>query len=195
MTATTLAGGPPRPAEGLTDEPGNGPLTVLRGAEPRRVSARSVGAAAGGLCVAMALTLCGVLTAAGVAQNSRTADLQHHGVSVVVKVTSCLGQLGGSGSNPVGYTCTGTFRLDGHRYAATLPGSGLHPLGSLVAEMTPAEAPGPLATAASVRTASTSGRVFIAPSVLAAAGLGGLWVLVRKLRRRPRAGQTAPAPA
>ena len=65
-----------------------------------------------------------VFTVAGVHKNSQINRLRHDGVPVTVTVTNCLGLMGGSGSNAAGYSCTGTFTIDGTRYTESLPGTG-----------------------------------------------------------------------
>lgn len=135
----------------------------------------------GALVVAGAL-----LVVAGVQRNDRIDDLKDHGVRVEVSVSGCTGLLGGSGSNPVGYVCHGSFVLDGRRYGDVLPDASFHARGAVVAEETPADDPGPLATPASVREDTASATVFILPAALigAALAVAVLWAVAVR-RRRP----------
>jgi len=83
----------------------------------------------GGLCV---LTV--ALFVAAVNKDSAIVRLQQHGVPVEVTVTSCLGNLGGSGSNAASYTCSGTFSLDGHHQTDVIDGTTtFHRSGSTIA--------------------------------------------------------------
>ena len=59
-------------------------------------------------------------TVAGVHHNSQIDRLRTQGVVVSVTVTGCQGQLGGSGSNVAGYSCRGTFTLDGRSHTVTV---------------------------------------------------------------------------
>ena len=122
--------GPPR----SSDEP----VSTLRGAGVN-YDARRVGQVVGGLILVTLAALVVVFTVAGVHKNSQINRLHHDGVPVTVTVTSCLGLMGGSGSNAAGYSCTGSFTVDGHRYTESLPGIGFHQVGStLPAEWCPA---------------------------------------------------------
>ena len=51
---------------------------------------------------------------------ARYVRLTQHGVPVNVRVLSCIGNLGGSGSTSAGYTCTVTYQASGRNYRVTL---------------------------------------------------------------------------
>ncbi|MHB8329805.1 MAG: hypothetical protein ACYDD6_09315, partial [Acidimicrobiales bacterium] len=88
---------------------------------------------------------------------------------VQVTVTGCRGLIGGSGSNPVGYDCTGTYGVDGRRYSRHIPDDTLHAKGARVQGLTVPSDPGLLSTPAIVAGERASWRVFTLPTVLAVA--------------------------
>jgi hypothetical protein len=112
------------------------------------------------------------------------SDLQHHGVSVSVTVTTCTGELGGSGSNLADYRCVGTFILNGQRFHDTIPGTVFRATGSRAEFITAKDHPGLLATSLQVRTEHTSWSVFILPFVLLVVLIAFLTVVLRRRTRR-----------
>jgi hypothetical protein len=96
------------------------------------VDIRRVSRVAVGICVATLAVTAGVLFGAGINQNAQIVALRNHGVPADVTVTTCLGLLGGSGSNAAGYSCRGTLVVGGRRYDVAVPGSVLRAPGSNV---------------------------------------------------------------
>jgi hypothetical protein len=141
------------------------PVTTLRGAhvevDSRRVARGLIGASVLALA---AVTV--VLFAAGVHKNAQITSLRRHGVPIDVTVIKCLGVLGGSGSNAAGYSCRGTFVLNGKRYTHTIPGDTLLAPGTIVRLVTVESDPGLIATVNQVESDRTSRGVFILPTVL-----------------------------
>ncbi len=130
--------------------------------------------------------LAGVLFVAGAHQNDQITRLRQDGVRVRVTVTGCTGLLGGSGSNPVGFDCRGTFTLGGHRYIDAIPGNALHLPGATLRGVTVRDDPGLFSTVGTLATQHPSARVFILPTVLLvvlALAVGGLLLRRRHLRR------------
>ena len=132
----------------------------------------------------------------GVDHNARITRLHRHGVPVTATVTGCRGLLGGSGSNPAGYACRGTFVLDGRPYYEGLPGNSLRGPGTHLRLVTVPGDPSVLDTPGTVARDRTSAGVFILPSALLAA----LVVLVAALarargRRRVPGPVSTPTPA
>lgn len=123
------------------------------------------------------------LLVAGIQNNDRITRLQRDGVPVQVTVAGCRGLLGGSGSNPVGYSCSGSFTLAGHRYRAGIPGDALLAPGSRLRMLTIAGDPGPLADPAVAAREHPSAQVYVLPAVLL--GLVAVTVGALGLRRRP----------
>jgi hypothetical protein len=156
-------------------------LTRLRGAGVE-VDVRRAGRVVLGICLVGLLVLVVVLFVAGANKNAQINQLRNHGVAVNVTVTGCLGLLGGSGSNPAGYACTGTFTLDGHRYRESVPGNVLRPPGTKVAAVAVPGDPPLLDTHHAVANEHASLGVFAVPTILLVVLLLLIGALV--LRRR-----------
>ncbi len=127
-----------------------------------------------------------VLFVGALHKNSQITDLRSHGVGVPFTVTSCLGLLGGSGSNGAGYSCRGSFTVDGHRYTEPIPGTADHAPGTILRSVTVPGDPALVITAHDLAAEHTSGRVFVLPTILLVvlAVLVGV-VLLGRRRRRP----------
>jgi ABC-type Na+ efflux pump permease subunit len=170
---------------GVPSEPetSDRPLTVLRGAgvdvDPRRAVQLVVAVSL------VALTVVAViLLLAGTKKNSQAVSLHDHGVPVTVTVSGCLGLLGGSGSNPAGYSCKGSYTFDGHRYQQALPGNALLRPGAVVQGVIDPGDPSLLSTPGAVADQHASWRVFILPVILFALVAMALVVLLARNRRR-----------
>ncbi len=150
-----------------------------------------MGRIAGWAASAALFATAGVLAIAGATKNAQITELRQHGVHVEVTVTSCRGLLGGSGSNVAGYTCTGSYVLDGARRTATLPGSTLLTAGARVVEVAATTDPGLLSSVSLVRSERPSPRVFLVPAGCFVAGV----LLGAELWRRGRASRRAGAEA
>ena len=127
---------------------------------------RRVGRIAVGLCLVGLAALTVVLFASGFDKNAQIARLHRDGVPVLVTSTGCTGLLGGSGSNPVGYACRGTFTVAGHRYDEPLPGNTLYPPGSTLRAVTVPDEPALVTPVRLAATEHTSATVFVLPTVL-----------------------------
>jgi hypothetical protein len=103
-------------------------------------------------------------------------------------VSRCLGQLAGSGSNQAGYSCQGTFTLDGRRFTEAIPGSTLYTPGTTIRGIAVPGDPALLAPVHVVAAERASWRVFILPTVLLVilVALVGALVLRRRAIRRAR---------
>jgi hypothetical protein len=173
--------GPPR----SSDEP----VSTLRGAGVN-YDARRVGHVVVGLCLLTLAVLVVVFTVAGVHQNSQINELHHDGVPVTVTVTDCFALMGGSGSNAVGDSCTGSFTVHGKRYTESLPGTEFHKVGStLPAKVVPSD-PALVSPKSILSTQHTSASVFLLPLILLVV-LVLLVALIVLLRRR-RQGAAPP---
>jgi hypothetical protein len=127
-----------------------------------------------------------ILFLAGAHKNSQITELRQHGVPVEVRVSGCLGLLGGSGSNQAGYSCRGTFTLDGRSYNEVVPGNILHPPGTMLRAVTVRSDPHLLDTARALANEHSSPKVFILPAVLLAVFILLAVALVLVHRRRQR---------
>jgi hypothetical protein len=158
------------------------------------VDVRRVGQIGGGLLLAALLVVAIVLTVAGAKKNAQIDHLHHDGVAVQARVTSCLGLLGGSGSNAAGYACEATFNLRGHRYTEAVPGTTLRSPGSLVQLVVDRNDPGLVDTPEALATERSSARVFVFPAVIVGvlAVVGGGLVGRGRQRRRRRPNEVPP---
>ncbi len=143
------------------------PLTTLRGASVA-VDARVVGRVVVAACLVGLAVLVVVLYVAGAHKNAQIAGLKQRGVPVVDTVSACSGLLGGSGSNPVGYRCWGTFTVDGRSYVEDIPGNVLRAPGSKIQAIADPENPGLVTTPSELAAEHASSGVFILPTVLLA---------------------------
>jgi hypothetical protein len=48
--------------------------------------------------------------------NASIERMKTHGIPVTVTVNNCIGNIGGSGSNSAGYTCHGSYQVDGSTF-------------------------------------------------------------------------------
>ena len=112
-----------------------------------------------------------------------------HGVPVDVTVTGCLGLMGGTGAQAAGYSCTGTYTLDGTQYHQSIPGPGLPCAGQHRPRGSPSRAtPSCCRRPDQLARQHASWRVFVIPGLLLVSwsvvrvGL----VVLRSRRRRHR---------
>jgi hypothetical protein len=157
----------------------------LRGAGVQ-VDRRRVGQVAIGVVLATLAVLAVVFTIVGVHTNQQDDRLHSDGVPVTFTVTGCLGLLGGSGSNAAGYSCHGTYSLQGRHYGEQLPGDSFHRPGSTVAAIAVPGDPALVSPASIVAGEHSSAGVFVLPAILAAV-LVLLVALLLVLRRRRHA--------
>jgi len=113
--------------------------------------------------------------------NARIDRLKDHGVAVRVTVTSCVGNIGGSGSNAAGYTCHGSYSVHGVRYDEVIGSkTTFSTTGTHVRAIADPERPSTIEVASSVAKSSSSHSVYLVPSLLTLLFL----VLSIALRRR-----------
>jgi len=178
----------------------DGPLTHLRGAGVD-VDIRRVGQVVVGLCLVGVAVLGVIMLVAGFQKNAQINSLRTNGVPVQIRVTGCLGLLGGSGSNAAGYDCRGTFTLDGRTYTENLPGNTLLTPGTTLRGVSVPGDPALVSTPGAVAAEHPSWTVFAVPVillVLLAVILGVLFVRRRRVRgaqRGDRIRTGSPSPA
>ena len=167
--------------------PTPGPSRYIRGGGGVEVDSRRIVRWAGLLCV---LALAGVviaLTISAVGDNSRQTRLKEHGVPVEVTVTGCVGIGSGIGQATAGYTCRGSYSLDGNEYTAVIRGANdALPAGDVLQGVTVRGDPGLLSTASAAAKQHSSWTPFVTPIVLGAITVVlaiGLFVWTSRYRR------------
>ena len=180
-----IARAPDNPDAGDPDTQGE-PLSTLRasGSGPG-VDTRAVARVAVGLLLIGLTVVVVILFVAGVQKNSQITRLHRQGVVVTITSSGCQGLLGGSGSNPAGYACRGSFTLAGRRYNENIPGNSLHPPGELIRGVSVPGDPALVTTARILAGEQASWRVYIVPTVLLIV-LVGLGLLVGSAVRKGR---------
>ncbi|HEY5303914.1 MAG TPA: hypothetical protein VIJ86_07645 [Acidimicrobiales bacterium] len=119
--------------------------------------------------------------------NARVDRMKSHGISVTVTVVDCTGNLGGSGSNGVGYTCRGNYQVNGVSYHEPIGSmTAFSPPGTTVSGVVDPAQHGTVVVSSAIRDSSTSNGVYLAPSALAAAFLLLALFYVRIGRRSRR---------
>lgn len=129
----------------------------------------------------------------GAHQNAQITALKTDGVQVVETVSSCLGQLGGSGSNAAGYSCTGTLTLHGRLYHDPVPGNSLYAPGTKIRIVVDSADPGLVSSVSSVKNEDASPDVFILPSTLLAVLLAIGALIGLRFRSSRRQARTRPS--
>jgi uncharacterized membrane protein len=166
---------PPGPANGdevgapVDADHGRGQLDrvgTLRGAGVGGVDTRRLGRILIGLIMATLAVLVVVFTVVGVHHNQQDDRIHHDGVPVTFSVSGCLGLLGGSGSNAAGYSCRGSYTLDGRTYRVRLPGNDFHRPGAQVPALAVPGDPTLVSPVALARTERSSAGVFLVPVIL-----------------------------
>jgi hypothetical protein len=160
------------------------PLSTLRGAGVD-IDVRVVGRVVVILCLVALAALVIIFTLAGVHKNSQINRLRHNGVPVDVTVVRCLGLLGGSGSNAAGYSCTGTFSLDGSRHNETIPGIGFRTPGSSLRAVAVPGDPALLSPVDVLAGEHVSWGVYLLPAVLLVVLALFIVAIIVRRRRTP----------
>jgi hypothetical protein len=166
----------------------------LRGAGVS-VDGRRVGQVAIGIVLVTLLVLTIVFTVVGIHTNQQNDRLHNDGVPVTFTVAGCLGLLGGSGSNAAGYSCHGTYTLNGKTYSEQLPGDSFHRPGSTVPSVAVPGDPALVSPASIVATEHSSAGVFVLPIILFVVllALGALLLVLRRRRQGSASAHTPPA--
>jgi hypothetical protein len=141
-------------------------VSTLRGPSVGQVNVRRIGQLVAGLSVVTLVVLIVVFVLAGVHRNSQLSNLHQHGVTVDMKVSGCLTQIGGTGSNAAGYRCQGTFTVGGHRYTEVIPGMTRYSAGQILRVVVVPGDPALLSPVHALAEEHTSSSVFILPVVL-----------------------------
>ncbi|HEY1826853.1 MAG TPA: hypothetical protein VGF87_02475 [Acidimicrobiales bacterium] len=159
-------------------EPPDSGFSSYRGARVEANSQRVAHVAVGLLLVALAALSVGFFIA-GAHHNAQIDRLKANGVRVQATVTTCVGQLGGSGSNVAGYTCTAAFSLRGQHDVETLPGNTYYRQGTHLSAVAVPGDPALVAPLSQFKADHSSGGVYVLPVVFLAAFVVLLAVTVR----------------
>ena len=174
----------------MSHQPDDSPATsadvvaTLRGAEVSRVRRRYARVA--GIVTLLAVLVVSVLTlVSAMNDNARVERLKSHGVAVSITVTGCLGNLGGSGSNVVNYTCRGHYELDGVSYHEVIGSMDRAvAIGAVVSGVVDPSNHSYAVLASAARVARGSTRGYWVAGSLAGADVLGAWALWRVGRSR-----------
>lgn len=167
--------------------PDREPASYIRGGAGAPTTNRNVLVVSVAVGLVALLCLAAALAFDAAHKNARDRRLTNHGVPVTVTVTSCLGTASGTGITVIGFTCRGSFEVDGHRHIEVIRGSSdLLQRGDKVPAVVDPHAPTTLSTVNAARHAHASWRAYIVPvgltiSVLVAAAILLWWAP----RRRP----------
>ena len=154
----------------------------LRGPEAQRIGGRFWFGTGAILLIVFAVAIT-VSFISAAHDNSRIERLKTNGVPVVVTVTSCVGNIGGSGSNASGYTCRGAYRVKGVSYQEIIGSkSTLSSVGSTVQGIADPERPSTIELASAVARSSTSPSAYVVASVLAILFVALTLLFLRRLR-------------
>ena len=118
--------------------------------------------------------------------NARINRMKSHGIAVSVTVTRCIGNIGGSGSNGVGYTCHGVYSIAGTTYHELIGSMTTFAVsGTKVPSAADPSRPTTV-TLASALAKSAASRAAYVPAGLFAIALIVLTFMFVRFTRRPR---------
>ena len=159
-------------------------VIALRGPTPASIGRNSwLIAGVLGLVVLAAFIVVSFISA--INANSAIERMKTHGVPVAVTVGDCIGNIGGSGSNSAGFTCRGSYEVAGVAFHEVIGSmSTFSKSGTIVSGVADPNRHSTVELATAVRETSPSATAYI-PSVVLAALLGALILLLRRRARRP----------
>jgi hypothetical protein len=175
------------PEESELTPPGPGGPSYIRGGRGADVDSRIIGRVLLGCGIVALDILVAVLSVAALRQNGRLNRLHREGVAVKVTVTGCQGVASGTGTTVSGYSCRGTFTLDGGRYNEVIDGTSAqyHPGATIRAVTVPGD-PKLLSAAKSVTGEHSTWHPFITPAIalVLLIGLSAGPLVVRRRRAK-----------
>jgi glycine C-acetyltransferase len=144
-------------------------------------------------CILTLAVIAAVVGAQTASDNSRASHLRSHGQQVQVTLKSCFGIAGGTGITYLGFSCTGTFELNGHRFTEAFDGTNkAHFAGQVATAIVDPSHPSSVDLADTKSEAarpSNSGYVGAGSCALVALILLGLML---RLRRRAQGSAATP---
>ena len=142
-------------------------------------------------CAAILIGISVATLATAIGNASHVARMKSHGVQVTATVSTCRGNLGGSGSNLASYTCYATYSVRGQRYESVVGGmSTFAPAGRPISVVADPEDFAAIETTALVKSAQAGPVAFAIPALLFVLGIGCV-VLVVMMSRREAPGSAA----
>jgi hypothetical protein len=155
-------------------------VSSLRGPEAQHIG-RTFWLVAGILLIVVLASIVTVSFISAANDNARIDRLKSHGVPVVVTVTGCVGNIGGSGSNAAGYTCRGEYRVNGVHYHEVIGSKNSSSnVGSRVRAVADPAQPSTIELATALARSSASASVYVVPGLLALLLVVLALVLVRR---------------
>jgi hypothetical protein len=174
----------------MPDAPDPRDVASLRGAEAQRIGGRFwfVVIVLASIVIAVFIAVSFV---AAVNSNSRLERLKTGGIPVVVTVTNCTGNIGGSGSNAAGYTCYGKYRARGVRHHEIIGAkTTFSAAGTAVRAVADPKSPTSIELSSAVAASSPSDSAYLIPSILAVLFLCLALVIVRTRHARGHRGDS-----
>ena len=158
------------------------------------VDMRKAGRAVVAVCLVALTVLGAILLVAAIDNNNQITNLKDNGVPVAVKVTGCLGLIGGTGQSAAGFSCTGTYTLDGTQYHQNIPGLAFHTPGTMIRGVVVPSDPKLLSTPDQLARQQASWTAFTVPGLLLLVVVVVLVVLfLRRPQRSPPSGPDGTA--
>jgi hypothetical protein len=158
--------------------------SYIRGGGGVPVARRRILAVVGGSVCVVLLAVSITLAVEAGQRNSRIDSLRAHGVPVAVRVTDCLGLASGTGITEAGFTCRGSFTLDGRTYQEVIDGTtALQPIGTTVDAITVPGDPQVLYAAQAAAGLHASWAAFVPPGLVGLVALAVLAPLLVSSRR------------
>lgn len=157
--------------------------TSLRGPAPVSVGRRFWLLA--GVCGLVVFAVVLVVSFLSVANdNARIDRLKTRGMPVTITVTSCIGNIGGSGSNSAGYMCRGDYTVGGAPYREIIGSMAtFSATGTTVRGVVDPSHHGTVVLSSAVRDSSASPSRYVAPGLLSIV-LVALTLALRRAARR-----------
>jgi hypothetical protein len=132
--------------------------------------------------VALAVLLVVSFVAAST-NNARITRMKDHGIPVVVTVSDCIGNLGGSGSNATNYTCSGHYAIAGTPYREVVGAmTAFAPPGTHVRALADPSRPSTIELTTAVAWATASASAYAIPGALSLAFVALCLVFFRLAR-------------
>jgi MYXO-CTERM domain-containing protein len=159
-------------------------VASLRGAQAQPIG-RQFWLVMGTLVIAVLAVIVIVSFISAANDNARIDRLKSHGVSVVVTVTNCVGNIGGSGSNAAGYTCHGEYRVKGVMFHEVIGSkTTFSTTGTAVRGVADPAHPSTVELTSAVASSSASPSAYVVPSLLALLLVALTMILLRRRQRQ-----------